>query len=78
MLQSEYSSKDFCELVDKIGSRRVDSFLGNTRLGCKVQGLFDGKGGEMNVIFRTVLDISSIKLGNIRRGQRVIVNIAFD
>lgn len=76
-------TKDGCQDINNrldviIATMAADtSMLGwGSGLGSEAKGLFDSQGREVDVIFGTVLNISTIMLSDSLWGQRVIVDVA--
>ncbi len=52
--------------------------LGRARGGGEVERLPDGEGGEVDIVFGTVLDVATVVLGELRGGEGVVVHVTVD
>jgi hypothetical protein len=54
----------------------LDPRLRSARLSSKMHCVIDGEGGEENVVFRAVLDVSAVVGSDLRWCEGVVVDVA--
>lgn len=78
MLQAKNRRKNLGKLVHISRSGCFDSRLRGASFGGKIESLLDCEGGEVNVIFRAVLNVAAIMASDIGGSERVIVDVSFN
>jgi hypothetical protein len=78
MMKTEDAKEDLNHFAVKLIPGLVgESNVWSARFGGKGQGLLDSQSGEVNIIFRTVNDVSTVLTSNVFWGERIIANFTF-
>jgi len=79
MAKTEDGGEDVSDFFDElIPSLTVCSHMWGTSLGRESDHFLNGKGGEVNVVFGGILNVTAIVSGNIFWSEGVVVDITLD
>ena len=74
MTKTEDSGEDVGDFLDKfVPGLTIRSCMQGTSLGRKPNRLLDGQGGETNVVFEGVLNVTTIMGSDILWSERIVV-----
>jgi len=79
MTKTEDGGEDFGDLFDElVPSLTIRSRMRGTSLGRESDRFLDGQGGEVNVVFGGILNVTAIVSGNVFWSERVVMDVTPD